>query len=200
MFPFELSFYYYYYLFWNISMWSAMKSVSVSFQSLTHWFLGVPLSYLSIIVLIYSTVICYEACKFPVIDTMISNFPMSYLSIIIISVLVYSTVICNEGCKFPVIDTLISSFPMSYLSLLLSLFCNIPLWSAMKSVSFQSLTQWFHSLWVIFPLIVSVLKYSTMICLVCKFPVIDTLISFSLSYLSINYLCFEIFHHDLLSL
>ena len=63
------------------------------------------LSFFIICDLTYSTVICYEDGKFPVIDTMVSCVLLSYL---MISGVTYSTVICHEACKFPVIDKLVS--------------------------------------------------------------------------------------------
>ena len=56
----------------------------------------------------YSTVICYEDGKFPVIDTTVSCVLLSYLSILMISDLTNFTAICYEECKFPVIDKSIS--------------------------------------------------------------------------------------------
>ena len=55
----------------------------------------------------YSTVICYEVGKFPVIAAMVSCVVMSYLSILMISDLTNFTAICYEECKFLVIDTLV---------------------------------------------------------------------------------------------
>ena len=51
----------------------------------------------------YSTVICYEDGRFPVIDAMVFCVVLSYLSILMISDLSYYTVICYEERKFPVI-------------------------------------------------------------------------------------------------
>ena len=56
----------------------------------------------------YSTVICYEDGKFPVIDTTVSCVLLSYLSILMISDVTHSTVIWYEVGKFPVIDKSIS--------------------------------------------------------------------------------------------
>ena len=55
----------------------------------------------------YSTVICYEDGKFPVIDTMVSCVLLSYLSILMISDLTNFTAICYEERKFLVIETLV---------------------------------------------------------------------------------------------
>ena len=82
---------------------------SVSFQSSTNRFqcafelsFFIMMSYVT-----YSTVICYEDGKFPVIDTMVSCVVLSYLSILMFSDLTYSTVICHEASKFLVIETLV---------------------------------------------------------------------------------------------
>ena len=49
----------------------------------------------------YSTVICYEVRKFPVIDTFVFCVPLSYHSFFMISDVTYFTVICYKVGTFP---------------------------------------------------------------------------------------------------
>ena len=73
--------------------------------------------FLMIFNLSYSTVICYEKGKFPVIDTMVSCVLLSYLTILMISDLSYSIVIFYEGGgQFPIINTgFMCAFEISFL-------------------------------------------------------------------------------------
>ena len=60
--------------------------------------------------------ICYEGCKFPVINTLVSWVPLSYLSFFMICDLTFYTVNCYEARKFEIIHTMVSCVLLSYLS------------------------------------------------------------------------------------
>ena len=145
-----------------------MEACKICIVTLVSCLLLSCLSFFMICDLTYSTVICYEGGNFQLIKTMISSFTLNYLfSLIIyyegckfpvivscaslsylwffmISVLTYSTAIFYEACKFSNADICVC---LSYLTF----YNHIPLWSAMKRVSFQTSTKWFHvCFWVIF--------------------------------------------------
>ena len=138
-------------LFWNIQFWSATKAVS--FQSLVNQF-PFELSFIIVIsVLKYSTVICYEACKF---KSLTLWFHVSIWVIFLLLLSLFCNILLWSAMKDVSFQSLTLWFQVSIwviFLLLLFLFRNISLWSAMKRVSFQSLTHRFQvSLWIIFHL------------------------------------------------
>ena len=83
----------------------------VCFQSSTQWFLCAFefLSFFIISDLTYSTVMCHEACKFPVIYTLVSVCAFE-LSFLLYDLVIYHIALsmCYEDGKFPVVGTMIS--------------------------------------------------------------------------------------------
>ena len=133
--------------------------------------------------LTYSTVICYEACKFPVMDTLVLCVPLSHISLFMICDLTYSTVTCTEVCKFPI--TVFFMCHWVYLSI--SMICDITIstviwYKACKFPIISTLVSCVPLSYLSF-FMISNLTYSIVICCeVCKSPVNCFMCYFELSY------------------